>query len=182
MALARVRRATVVCSRLAEVSSPTAPRLTGRAADRDRLGAVLRQVRDGLSAVLVVSGDEPGGGGGPPLAGEPPAGTAVISAFDLPSADGRPAFSGHVIHCWTVRSPAAEDTVIARMLVDHALEVVRYERLAERARAAACTRFPWTSCGRPHARPLTPQRSRLPLWRPSSARRAVARRYAFHRR
>ena len=33
------------------------PGLVGRAADRDRLGAVLRQLRQGLSAVLVVSGD-----------------------------------------------------------------------------------------------------------------------------
>ena len=40
------------------------------------------------------------------------------------------------MHSWTQRSPAAEDAVIAWMLVDHALEVVRYERLAEVARAA----------------------------------------------
>ena len=33
------------------------PGLVGRAADQDRLGAVLRQLRQGLSAVLVVSGD-----------------------------------------------------------------------------------------------------------------------------
>jgi hypothetical protein len=61
---------------------------------------------------------------------------AVITAFDMPSADGRPSFSGHVIHSWTLRSAATEDAVIARMLVDHALEIVRYERLAEIARAA----------------------------------------------
>jgi len=39
------------------MSSPILTGLVGRAADRDRLGAVLRQLRDGLSAVLVVCGD-----------------------------------------------------------------------------------------------------------------------------
>jgi hypothetical protein len=65
-----------------------------------------------------------------------PAGTTVVTAFDLPSADGYPCFSGHVTHRWTLPPVAAGGAVIARLLVDYALAVIRYERLAERARAA----------------------------------------------
>jgi hypothetical protein len=39
------------------VSSPTVTPFVARAADRDRLSAVIRQVRDGLGLVLVLSGD-----------------------------------------------------------------------------------------------------------------------------
>jgi DNA-binding CsgD family transcriptional regulator len=39
------------------VTSPTVPSFVGRAADRDRLAAVLRQLHGGLSAALVLSGD-----------------------------------------------------------------------------------------------------------------------------
>jgi hypothetical protein len=98
------------------------------------------ELSEGLDPVFEVSfplpGDEPVRRNESSRGSEPPAGTAVITAFDMPSADGRPSFSGHLIHSWTLRVPTAEDAVIARMLVDHALEVVRYERLAEIARAA----------------------------------------------
>jgi hypothetical protein len=67
---------------------------------------------------------------------QPPAGTTVITALDMASADGCPSFSGHIVHSWTLRSPTAGATVIARLLVDHALAVIRHERLAERVRAA----------------------------------------------
>jgi ANTAR domain len=70
----------------------------------------------------------------PPGAG--PAGEAVITSFRMPSAVGQPSFAGYLIHTWTLRAPAPGDAMIARLLVDHALEVVRYERLAETAAAA----------------------------------------------
>jgi len=98
------------------------------------------ELSEGLDPVFEVSfplpGEDPADEGGPSPGDEPPAGTAVITTFDMPSADGHPAFSGHVIHSWTLRVAAAQDAVIARMLVDHALGVVRYERLAGKARAA----------------------------------------------
>lgn len=65
-----------------------------------------------------------------------PTGEAVITSFGMPSAFGQPSFAGYLIHTWTRRVPAPGDAMIARLLVDHALEVVRYERLAETAAAA----------------------------------------------
>ena len=98
------------------------------------------ELSEGLDPVFEVSfplpGEEPVQRSRSSRCNEPPAGAAVITAFDMPSDHGRPSFSGHVIHSWTLRVPTAEDAVIARMLVDHALEVVRYERLAEIARTA----------------------------------------------
>jgi hypothetical protein len=98
------------------------------------------ELSEGADPVFELSfpppGEEPSPGNGSSRGTEPPTGMAVITAFDMPSADGRPSFSGHVIHSWTLRVSTAEDAVIARMLVDHALEVVRFERLAEIARAA----------------------------------------------
>jgi hypothetical protein len=54
----------------------------------------------------------------------------------MPSAFGQPSFAGYLIHTWTLRVPAAGDAMIARLLVDHALAVVEYERLAENSAAA----------------------------------------------
>jgi hypothetical protein len=67
--------------------------------------------------------------------GDGPAGEAVITSFGMPSACGQPSFAGYLIHTWTLRVPAPGDAMIARLLVDHALGVVRYERLAETAAA-----------------------------------------------
>jgi AAA ATPase domain len=46
----------VICGRLTRMGPSMTTGLVGRASDRDRLDAVLRQLRGGLSAVLVVSG------------------------------------------------------------------------------------------------------------------------------
>jgi len=98
------------------------------------------ELSEGLDPVFTVSfppsGEDPApdeewwGGG------DPPPGTTVITPFEMPSADGRPSFSGHVMHGWARPPVAAGGAVIARLLVDHALAVIGYERLADRARAA----------------------------------------------
>jgi hypothetical protein len=68
--------------------------------------------------------------------GDEPAGKAVITSFGMPSAFGQPSFAGYLIHTWTLRVPAPADAMIARLLVDHALAVVQYERLAAISAAA----------------------------------------------
>ena len=68
--------------------------------------------------------------------GDGPAGHTVITPFGMPSAFGQPSFAGYLIHTWTLRVPATGEAMIARLLVDHALGVVQYERLAATAAAA----------------------------------------------
>jgi ANTAR domain len=98
------------------------------------------ELSEGLDPVFKVSFPSPGEDPGPRSelwhGSDPPTGTTVVTAFDMPSADGCPSFSGHVMHSWTRQPLAAGGRVIARLLVDHALAVIRHERLAERARAA----------------------------------------------
>jgi ANTAR domain len=98
------------------------------------------ELSEGLDPVFTVSfppsGEDPAPGKELWDGSSPPAGTTVITPFEMPSADGRPPFSGHVMHRWARPPVAAGGAVIARLLVDHALAVVGYERLADRARAA----------------------------------------------
>lgn len=98
------------------------------------------ELSEGLDPVFRVSFPPPGEDDGPRdelwHGSDPQSGATVVTAFDMPSADGCPSFSGHVMHSWTLQPLAAGAAVIARLLVDHALAVLRYERLAERARAA----------------------------------------------
>jgi hypothetical protein len=68
-----------------------------------------------------------------------PAGAAhnvMTTSFELPSAFGRPSCAGLVIHRWNARIPTASEAIIARLLVDEALALVRHERLAEVAAQA----------------------------------------------
>jgi hypothetical protein len=60
----------------------------------------------------------------------------VTTPFAMSSAFGRPACAGLVVHTWRGRVPTASDGIIAGLLVDEALSVLRYERLAEAAAAA----------------------------------------------
>jgi hypothetical protein len=102
------------------------------------------ELSEGLDQVFHVSyplpGEDSASGGNASLDDEPRAEGAadkvVTTSFEMPSAFGRPSFAGHVIHSWKLRIPAASDAIIARLLVDEALTVVRYQRLAEVAAEA----------------------------------------------
>ena len=102
------------------------------------------ELSEGLDPVFHVSyplpGDDSASQGKASLDDEPraegTAGKVVTTSFEMPSAFGRPSFAGHVIHSWKLRVPAASDAIIARLLVDEALTVVRYQRLAEVAAEA----------------------------------------------
>lgn len=98
------------------------------------------ELSEGLDPVFKVSfpppREDPGPRDGLWHGSDPPTGTTIITAFEMPSADGCPSFSGHVMHSWALQPMATGAAVIARLLVDHALAVIRYERLAERTRAA----------------------------------------------
>jgi ANTAR domain len=98
------------------------------------------ELSEGLDPVFKVSFPSPGEDRCPRSeswhGGDIPTGATVVTAFDMPSADGCPSFSGHIVHSWTRQPLAAGAPVIARLLVDHALTVIRHERLAERALAA----------------------------------------------
>lgn len=124
---------TVVLSSLARLSVPCF-------SDRCAL-----ELSEGLDPVFKVSFSLPGedplrrneySRDDEPPTGVAETGVAVITAFDMASGQGHPSFSGNVIHSWTLRVPTAQDAVIAQLLLDHALEVVRYERLAEMTQAA----------------------------------------------
>jgi len=58
------------------------------------------------------------------------AGKTVTTAFELASGHGYASFAGVAVHTWTSRDPTADDAIIARLLVAHALGVVQQERLA----------------------------------------------------
>jgi hypothetical protein len=102
------------------------------------------ELSEGLDPVFRVSyplpGDDPAPEGNASGGNRSPAGPitdkVVTTSFQMPSAFGRPSFAGHVIHSWKLRIPAASGALIARLLVDEALAVVRYERLAEAAAEA----------------------------------------------
>ena len=73
------------------------------------------------------------------LTGSRTAGTAtqlVMTFFEVPSTFGQPASAGVVTHSWDRRCPTSSDAIVARLLVDEALAVVQYERLAEVAAGA----------------------------------------------
>jgi hypothetical protein len=55
---------------------------------------------------------------------------SVSTTFEAESGHGYPSFAGMVVHSWAERDPTEEDVVIARLLVDRALALVRHERLA----------------------------------------------------
>lgn len=59
--------------------------------------------------------------------------TVISTTFDVPASFGFPAFAGRLVHGWAARSAGATDVVIARLLIDTAVEVVRSERLANAA-------------------------------------------------
>jgi hypothetical protein len=60
----------------------------------------------------------------------------VTTSFEIPSTFGRPSSAGLMIHSWNARIPTASEAIIARLLVDEALALVRHERLAEVAAQA----------------------------------------------
>jgi ANTAR domain len=60
----------------------------------------------------------------------------VTTPFDLRSCHGRPAFAGVIVHSWRRRRPTSSDALVARLLVDGAISLVRQQRLAELAAAA----------------------------------------------
>jgi len=57
--------------------------------------------------------------------------SSVITTFEAGSSHGYPSFAGVVVHFWAGADPAEDDAVIARLLVDRALAIVRNERLAQ---------------------------------------------------
>jgi ANTAR domain len=63
-------------------------------------------------------------------------GNTVCTPFQAASAAGYPAFAGVVLHSWAVHAPTEDDAIIAWLLVDRALTIVRQERLAESAAQA----------------------------------------------
>jgi hypothetical protein len=63
-------------------------------------------------------------------------GRIVTTPFTLAPEFGRPACAGRVIHSWRLAPPGDCEVSIARLLVDQALTLVRYERLAEAAAEA----------------------------------------------
>jgi ANTAR domain len=60
---------------------------------------------------------------------------SIITTFQAGSGHGYPSFAGIVVHSWAARDSSQDDAIIARLLVDRALAIVRHERLAQ---AAAC--------------------------------------------
>jgi hypothetical protein len=57
----------------------------------------------------------------------------VVTPFDLPAASGYPACTGVLVFAWATGAPDDARAVVARLLVEAALAVIRYERLAEAA-------------------------------------------------
>jgi ANTAR domain len=92
------------------------------------------ELSEGTEQVFRVSYPLPGEPGDDD--GAPSADQIVTTSFDLRSCHGRPAFAGVVVHCWRLRTPTASDAIIARLLVDGAISLVRHERLAELAAVA----------------------------------------------
>jgi len=69
--------------------------------------------------------------------GPPPAAMkSIITRFQAGSEHGYPSYAGMVVHAWAERDPTGDDAVIARLLVDRALAIVRHERLAQAAARA----------------------------------------------
>jgi hypothetical protein len=54
----------------------------------------------------------------------------ISTTFETESGHGYPSFAGMVVHSWAARDPTEDDMIIARLLVDRALALVRHERLA----------------------------------------------------
>ena len=74
---------------------------------------------------------------GQAAAGAPPvAMKSIITTFQAGSGDGYPSFAGIVVHSWAEREPSEDDAIMARLLVDRALAIVRHERLAQAAARA----------------------------------------------
>ena len=102
------------------------------------------EVSEGLEPLFRVAypldDDEPGTRNAATPVGVPQArrspGRIVTTPFTLASEFGRPACAGRVIHSWRLAAPGDCEALIARLLVDHALAMVRYERLAEAAAEA----------------------------------------------
>jgi hypothetical protein len=73
----------------------------------------------------------------PAAAGAPPVVmNSIITTFRAGSGHGYPSFAGIVVHSWAEREPTEDDPIIARLLVDRALAIVQYERLAQAAARA----------------------------------------------
>jgi hypothetical protein len=73
----------------------------------------------------------PGAAGAPPVVMN-----SIITTFRAGSGHGYPSFAGIVVHSWAEREPTEDDPIIARLLVDRALAIVQYERLAQAAARA----------------------------------------------
>lgn len=73
-------------------------------------------------------------GSGSVLAGLPLpacASRTFLTTFEARSEHGYPSFAGVVMHSWTEHDPGEDDAIIARLLVERALAIVRHQRLAE---------------------------------------------------
>lgn len=60
----------------------------------------------------------------------------LTTSFEVPSEYGSTSCAGVVVHSWLGRIPTSSDAIVARLLVDEAVALVRYERLAEIASQA----------------------------------------------
>jgi len=122
----------VVLSSLARSSNP---------AFSDVCSVELSEGVEGLFQVTFPTADEqtfPASSGLLPATGGALAvtGNTVCTPFQAASAAGYPAFAGVVLHSWAVHAPTEDDAIIAWLLVDRALTIVRQERLAESAARA----------------------------------------------
>jgi hypothetical protein len=61
----------------------------------------------------------------------PARGISVTTPFQAPSGHGFASFAGLVMHSWAGRDAGPDDAIIARLLVDHALVILRRERMAQ---------------------------------------------------
>ena len=87
---------------------------------------------------------------------------SVATPFQASSGHGFASFVGVVTHSWAERDPTEDDAIIARLLVDHALDVLQRQRMA-RALARADERAAKLAIelitsrpGRPRPRHLQP--------------------------
>jgi hypothetical protein len=61
----------------------------------------------------------------------PARGISVTTPFQASSGHGFASFAGLVMHSWAGRDAGPDDAIIARLLVDHALVILRRERMAQ---------------------------------------------------
>jgi ANTAR domain len=57
--------------------------------------------------------------------------TTLSTSFQAPSCLGYPSYAGVVCHFWTDHGPTEDDAIIAQLMVDRAIGLVRQERLVQ---------------------------------------------------